>query len=43
MTFADLPAGGSVFLDWNTFVYHFNLVAGRADVGQVEPPVTRHG
>jgi predicted nucleic acid-binding protein len=23
MTFADLPAGGSVFLDSNTFIYHF--------------------
>jgi len=23
MTFADLPAGAAVFLDANTFVYHF--------------------
>ena len=43
MTFADLPVGSPVFLNLNTFVYRFNLVAGRADVGQIEPPVTRHG
>ena len=23
MTFADIPAGSSVFVDANTFVYHF--------------------
>lgn len=24
MTFADIPAGASVFIDANTFVYHFS-------------------
>jgi predicted nucleic acid-binding protein len=31
MTFADIPAGAAVFLDANTFVYHFIREATRGD------------
>ncbi len=45
MIFADLPSGDSVFVDANTFVYHFqpHLVFGQACTDLLERIETLRG